>query len=352
MLFNKLFVNSSRTAMAQLQERDRLRNMTNQSEALFGQIYAQNGIAVNESQVPKDVWRSMDAATVERMRLDDGDSFLNVLMPRSRAVNIGKLVFEQRRASDAGIAQTSMSGRTGVAFDKVDYNFDGFIVPIHDAGFGREWREIAAQTSEGFDSLVDDSRETAATLRLHMADSFLDGHKDANGEFLNVKGYQWTGIRNDGRVLAVDLGAGGVNFDFTDTSKTYEEIEAAVKAVRDLYWLGEKSSKDLIWFISNEIWSNLERKSSEAYDSRPIVERLQGLKGISSIQSTNRMTGNEFFGMPTDDTVRPLTGMGVSTIALPRPTFNARHDFVTMAAVGWQIETDYFGNTSTFYASE
>ena len=351
MLFTKQFVQNSRIAQDQLKHRDTLRMMSNSAEQAFAPIYAQHGLAVNEGIIPRDVYQEFDNVSIERIRQDDGDAFLNALMPLARAVNIGKLVLETRQTSDAGLAQTSMSGRTGVKMDNVDYSYDGFIIPIHDIGFGREWREMAAQTSEGFDALVDDARETTATLRRHLVDTFLDGHKDANGQILTVAGRSWSGIRNDSRVLAVDLGIAGINFDFTDQTKTYLEIEAAFKAVRDLMYIGQKCNKELTYYVSLEIASNMERNSSESYNSEKILSRLAGLLGVAGIEASSKLSGNEFFAMPNDGSVRPLVGMGVSTIALPRPMYNSRHEFATSTAMGWRVDNDYFGRTCVLYAS-
>ena len=119
-----------------------------------------------------------DNTTVTVMHSDDGDTYLNDLMPLSTSVSIGKLTHRFRQASDAGRIQTSMTGQIGVKMDQVEYKFGGTIVPITDGGFDRNWREWNAQSSEGFDALIDDQRETVRALRGNLADQFLDGHKD------------------------------------------------------------------------------------------------------------------------------------------------------------------------------
>ena len=50
-------------------------------------------------------------------------------------------------------------------------------------------------------------------------------------------------------------------------------------------------------------------------------------------------------------TVQPLVGMGVSTIAMPRPLYNSNHDFVMAAGIGYRVKTDFNNNTCAMYAT-
>ena len=324
------------------------RNASNMQEQMFinsGQVKTNAGL------IPQDVYQDFDAVTVERMRLDDGDTFLNDLLALSKSINIGKLVHKFGRVSDAGIVQTSMSGQTDIKIDQTETNYDGAIVPITDAAFGRNFREIEAGRSEGFDALIDDQREVVAAVREDLADQFLDGHKDKNGNFIVVDALSWQGMRNDSRVAAVDLGAGGVNFDFTDTTKTFVEIEAAFKQVRNVLWLTEKCSKEATYYVSNEIASNFERASSESFDSQKILQRLAGLMMVKELKATNKLSGNELMAFPLDGTVQPLVGMGMNTVAAPRPMYNSNYNFITVAAIGYKVKTDYLSNTCAMYAT-
>lgn len=310
------------------------------------------GLKVNEGLIPEDVYRDFDVVTVQRMRSDDGDTYLNDLLPNSRAVNIGKLIQQFRQASDAGNVQTSMTGQNGVKMDQVDYTYDGSVIPIHDTGFSRNFREWNAMQSEGFDAIIDDQRESVAALRRRVADSFLDGHVDNNGNFIVVDGFSWQGMRNDSRVAQVDLGAGGINFDFTDPTNTGEEIKAAFIQVRDVLRVTNDCPRDAIYYISREIMSNFERRFSTQYDSKLIDQELQDLMGVEAIKETNKLTGNQMMAFVNDaDFVRPVVGMGVNTVAMPRPIYNSDYQFITWAAIGWQVRVDFFGKTCALYAS-
>ncbi|MCK5132692.1 MAG: phage coat protein [Candidatus Sabulitectum sp.] len=328
------------------------RNAFRANEESFQHVLNAQGLHVNDGLVPQDVYQEFDNVTVERFRSDDGDAFLNDLLPLSVSVSIGRLVRKFRRASDAGNAQTSMSGQIGVKMDQTQFSYDGTIIPIIDTGFGRNWREWNAQRAEGFDALIDDQRESVAALRAQICDNFLDGNKDKNGQTIVLDGLSWTGMRNDSRVAQVNIGAAGVNFDFTDTTKTYALIEAAFKQVINTIWLTNNYGMDLEIYVSREIASNIERQSSESYNSATIITRLAQLSGVAGIKSSSKLSGNEFFGIPLNGDVRPVSGMGINTVAMPRPVYNSNYNFAVWGAVGWEVKTDFSSRKCSFMAAE
>lgn len=353
MIFQRSLIGNSRSGQAQWRAVIDARRGYAAHEAMHANALRAAGLRVNEGLIPQDVYVEFDNVTVERFRSDDGDTFLNDLLPLSRSVNIGKLVHKFRKASDSGVTQTSMTGQIGVKMDKVCYDYDGSIIPVHDTGFYRNWREWNAQQSEGFDALVDDQRESVAALRRRLADNFLDGHTDADGNYIVVDSIDWQGMRNDSRVAQVDLGAAGINFDFTDTTKTYEEIEAAFKQVRDVLWITNNCEKDATYYVSREIASNFERYSSEYYNSMKIIERLGQLMGVATLKATSWLSGNELMAFPLDgSSVRPIVGMGLNTVAMPRPVYNSNYEFVVWGAIGFEVRTDYQGRHCALFAQE
>lgn len=355
MIFQQSIIGNSRTAREQWEEVRFARQMANNHEAVHGQMLQANGrsMAANAGLVPRDVYQEFDSVTVERFRSDDGDTFLNDLLPLSTSVSIGKLVHKFRQASDAGNAQTSMTGQIGVRMDQTEFTYDGAIVPVHDAGYSRNWREWNAQTSEGFDALIDDQRESVATVRRHLADQFLDGHVDKQGNTIVVDGLSWTGMRNDSRVAQVDLGAGGVNFDFTDTTKTGAENKAAFIQVRNVLWISNNCEQDATYYVSKAIAANWERKFSSSYDSKIIMQELADLMGVASIKVSSKLSGNELMAFPLDrNRIRPVVGMGLNTVAMPRPVYNSNYEFVVWGAIGFEVRTDFAGNTCALFAQE
>lgn len=351
MIHSQAVVGNSRIAREQWAEVVAARNAFQINERRHSALLQQAGFTVNAGLIPQEVYQEFDNVTVARFRSDDGDSFLNDLLALSRSIGIGKLIHKFRRASDAGLAQTSMTGQIGVIMDQTEFNYDGSIIPVHDTGFGRNWREWNAQTSEGFDALIDDQREAVATLRRQYADTFLDGMKDKDGNYIKVDGIDWQGMRADSRVAQVNLGAAGVNFDFTDTTKTFLEIEAAFKQVRDVLYITNNCERDATYYVSREIMSNFERASSEAYDSRKVLDRLAGLQGVAAIKVSSKLSGNELMAFPLDgESVRPLVGMGINTVAMPRPVYNSNYDFVVWGACGWEVRTDYASRKCALFA--
>lgn len=350
MIFSKQLV-ANAVARAQLQEVHNHRAAVEANEGMHAAAYRAAGLQVNTGIITRDVYQEFDNVTVQRFRSDDGDTFLNDLLPLSRSVNIGKLVQRFRQSSDSGNAQSSMTGQIGVIKDQVEYKYDGSIIPVHDLGFGRNWREWNAMQSEGFDALIDDQRESVATLRRHLADSFINGHKDKGGNYIVVDGLSWKGMKNDTRVAAVDLDASGLNFDFTSTSNTGEQIKAAFIQVRNVLYINNNCEKDAVYYVSREIASNFERKFSANYDAQTIRAELGQLLGVATIKVSSKLSGNEIMAFPLDqDMVRPVVGMGLNTVAMPRPVYNSNYDFVVWGAIGWQVRTDYFGKTCALFA--
>lgn len=353
MYFSKKLMGNSFAAKAQMNDVLHQRigyNSLTKDQNLTGMRFDPR-ITVNDGLVPREAYQEFDRVASERMRLDDGDAFLNVLMPNSKSVDIGTLVSRYRMPSDSGNAQTSMTGQTGVLFDQTENTYDGAIVPIHDAGFGRNFREKSAFTTSGIDLLVDDQRENVATVREQIADSFMDGQRDKSGNLIVVNKESWAGMRGDSRVAQVDLGPLGINFDFTDQTQSGEAIKAAFILVRDIARISNKCSADLDYYFPLEVLSNFERKFSNNYNSKTIDEELKGLRGVGEIYETNKLEGNELMGFPSSSNyVRPVVGMGLNTIAIPRLKYNDDYNFITSAAIGWQIRTDFEGRTCALYA--
>lgn len=350
MLLQQSIIGNSRTGAEQWAEVRRAREAANRHNM---NLNAMAGLNVNEGLIPQDVFQEFDNVTVERFRSDDGDTYLNDLLALSRSISIGKLVHRFRQASDAGNAQTSMSGQIGVKMDQTEFTFDGSIVPVHDTGFFRNWREWNAMNSEGFDGLIDDQRESVATIRRHLSDNFLDGHTDTQGNFIVVDGLDWQGMRNDSRVASINIGTSGINFDFTDQTKTGEEIKAAFIQIRDVIFITNTCERDLTYYISREIMSNFERRFSTQYDSKLINQELADLMGVAAIKVSSKLSGNELMGFPLDSNmIRPMVGMGLNTVAMPRPVYNSNFEFVVWGAIGFEVRTDFAGKTCAFFAQD
>ena len=308
-------------------------------------------LAANEGFIPKDVYQDFDRDIKTEMLTDRGAPFIQRLMPRSKAVGIGSLTVNYAQSSEIGGIQTSMGGQQGILAEAMEHKYDGFPVPVHDGATDVQWRQFASSSAVGYDLLRENNASVVRAMNEHLADTFLDGFTDKEGNFISVDGKTWKGARNDTHVEQVDLGAGDINFDFTDSTKTGTEIKAAFLAVRDKLRKDNNVDGDVFFYISKEIESVWELRFSEAYDSRTVQQELTALAGVAGFAMTRKLDGNQLMGIAEDDSVRPLVAMPVSTIILPRKMYNDDYRAVTSSVIGWQAKVDFQGRKSMLYAS-
>lgn len=299
-------------------------------------------LKTNVAQTPAEAFREFDATTTIEARSQGEFSTLTKLLQVGRPVSIGKEVFEHRKASKAGISQTSMSGQVGIKMDHVDYKVAGTVIPIHDTGFGRTWREVESMRSEGFDALVDDSRESELTL-MEQNNSYLwDGNAG-----IKVKGRSWLGIKADPSIATATIG-----LDLSIDASSAQDIQNEVKRIRDILRITNKCSHDLRLGVSQEIMSNWER-SVALTDSTfgTILSFVLELRGIIEVYEDPEMVDNEiFFFWDNQMGFHPVVGMGISTYAVQRNAHNDDFNFVKWNAVGWLAKTDFSGNKCALFA--
>lgn len=305
------------------------------------------GLVGNMGASPRDLYREFDNTTIRQFRLDEGDNILNRLMPLARSVNLGRTILEGARASGAGKFQTSMSGELSVIYDNVDYDTEKFIIPIHQNGFKRNWREGMQLSLDSFDDAVTQSAEAVRTHRNGVIDYMLDGTDIVHD------GVGWEGFRNDSRVHQVDLGAGGLNIDFTSTTASGADVRDGWIALRDQLWLENKVSAPATYFVSNEAMSNFERYYSDNYASGTILDHLKLVSMVADIVPSSKLIGNQVLAIPLQSQfIQPIVGQAVSVIAMPRPSYNSPFAFDVVSAIGIKVSNDFEGvNKGVMYAS-
>lgn len=305
----------------------------------------------NEAAIlPQDAWRDLDAVTKTIMRNDEGQAYMADLMPLAKAVDIGKLVHLTRQASDAGTVKRSMSGQVPIDMDKVVYNYRGTPVPIFDSGYGREWREWNTLRSENFDALMDDQEAHTAAVRQDMAQFVLNG--DSN---IVVQGYEAYGIKNNPLTKQIDLGSGGANIDLTASATTSDAIDNFFTQVVGKVLDDNNVGLGVNVYVSPEIGRRLDLSysGSSGFKGGSLRDYLLTNRRINKIEVTFEMTGNEWIAFPPSaEYIRPLIGMAVSTIAIPRIMPRANYQFMVSGAMGLEIRADYDGRTGVLYASE
>lgn len=300
----------------------------------------------NAGTKPLDLFREWDNQTITQFRLDEGDNILNRLMPLSMSVNIGRTILEGARASDAGNFTQSMSGEIGSDFDNVDYDSSKTIIPIGQNGFKRNWRENAQLNLEDFNDAAIQQGEATRTHRQGVIGSFMDGHRNKDDAFIVEDGTSWQGVRADSRVTQIDLGVGDLNIDFTSSASTGTNIFNAFLEIVRRKAVDNKVAAPSTYFVSPTILYNFMRDFSTSFAGKSIKDKLLEIEGVAGIEMSSVLAGNQLLGIPFNTNyIQPLVGMGVSTIALPRPDFRSPFAFDVVSAIGWNVKTD-FGSTN------
>jgi len=299
----------------------------------------------NAGRSPAEAYREFDATTKIEVTPMGEFATLTRLMQKARPVNIGKTLYEYRKSSDMDNGQTSMSGQIGVKLDHTDYGYAGVIVPVHDKGFGRSWRDVEAMRSEGFDALVDDAREAELGLMRTM-NSFLF----AGNAGLSVDGQKWLGLTS-GSESTVDTYVPTV--DISSPTATAIEIQNEIKVARDRLRITNNCVNPVRIGVSAAAMSNMERFVSADTWCGTIKDLVLKLEGIAEIYIDSALTGGKFI-MYWDDQMglHPVVGMGINTYAVPRQFHNSDFAFVKWSAVGFCAKTSFSGKKCVLFANK
>jgi hypothetical protein len=320
----------------------------NSMAAALGSTMLANSSAV----LPRDAWLEMDTITRRVMRDDEGENFMRDLMALARPVNIGKIAFGYRVASDAGTVRRSISGKVPEVLGKTDYDYRRTLVPIFNTGYGRSWREWNTLQSESFDALADDQESHTAAIRRDMAQYALDG--DTSITFEGSVGY---GIRNHPASKAINLGSagGGFNIDLTSGSTTPDQIDAFfTNGIGGALRANKLGGRKVNLYVSGEIMQNFGRSysGSAGYKAGRLIDYLRTHPNINKIEETSLLTGNQFFAfVPDASYIRPLIGMAVNTTAAVRLNPVDDYNFLIMGAMGMDIRSDWNGASGVFYST-
>ncbi len=347
--FNQQWVKTNTALAAQWNSIVGLRAHYDSTQQGFANLTHLNDIqrAANAAAVlPRDAWREMDSTTKAIMTSDEGGPLLADLMPLAKPVSIGKIVAEYRRVSDSGSVQASISGQLAKQLDKGVYDYDGALVLIHDSGFGREWREVEGQRSEGFDALSDDQANAVRAVTRSLVRHFVNGV--ANTKF---KTREALGIKTSSNVASLDL-----SVDLTAAATTYAQIETVFIAALQQQQATNFVKTPMTVYVSSAIWFNLLRRGTTDAAFQTFLQALLALPGIAAIKQINDTTllsGNEFFMIPlTTEHIQPIAGMAVSTTPIQRLHPFADFNFVTWGAAGILIKADYAGKKGVLWARE
>ncbi|PHR55979.1 MAG: hypothetical protein COA43_14780 [Robiginitomaculum sp.] len=325
-----------------------LTNLRNNSLESMNQLLAMTinhdlELTGNDARTPEQAYLEFDRTSkIEQVPMGE-HATLTRLLGVARSVNIGKEVFEYRKVSDAGIGQTSMSGQIGVKMDHTDVSYGGTVIPVHDIGFGRRWRETESMRADGYDALIDDSREVERQLLTTLDTYMWDGDAD-----VELKGSVWLGIKADPSVASATIGV-----DLAGGAVTATDIRNEVRRIRDILLITNNCSGGIRLGISREIGSNWERVFSNADGTFGTIRTMiEELRGITEIYEDSRLVGNQLFmAVIGQEGFHPVVGMGMSTYMVPRQFHNSDYNFIKWAAVGFLVKTDFSTRTCALYGA-
>lgn len=303
----------------------------------------------NAALSPAQAYLEFDTvSTIERNPFGEF-TLLDRVLSASKSVNIGREVFKARNVS--GMDQngsTSMSGNQGIAVDHTSVGYQGTIIPIHDQGFGRKWREIEAMRADGYDALVDDAREAALALHRRVESALWDGHKDQAGNFIVVDGASWKGLKADPTVHQRTYGT-----DISAGASTADNIAAELRAARDVLMITNNLTSGIELFISREAMSNLEKPyATTDFAFGSILEYIKrSVNGIVSVEVDPKLTGGQYaMAAIGQQYLHCITGMARGSYALPRPLYNSDFNFIMAQATGFMARSTNSGKVCALYA--
>lgn len=341
---------------AQFCELEMARNSSAQAVADFlararygeqGQLDATN--AVDDI---RRMYRAYDQTVLTQFEPNTEFTLLNDLMPLSRSVRLEESVYEYARTGGRGWAHTSMSGQIGAALDARAYTFDGTMVPVHDSGFKFHWRDPIFNKGSALSSLSDAQVGSVDDVRRKIVDYMFNGFRDSENNFVTFDGKTWKGLKADDRVGQVDLGASGLNIDFSSATATSAQIRNGAIALRDNLKITNNMYAPQTWYVSSDILSNWERYYSDNYQSGTILQEILKLSGIVAVKEDSQLSGNQILVVPlTAGVIAPIVGQGVGTVASPRPEFNSDFIWRTWGAVGLMVKQDINLKHGVLFAS-
>lgn len=307
--------------------------------------------AGNAARIPTEAYRELDEMTQRVYRNDEGEVYMNKLMPLAKSLPVGKTLFEYRVSSDKdGGVTRSMGGRVPENLGKVNYDFEGDPIGIFTNGTVREWRENEAFMGETFDAMADDLEARVAELKQDQAQYALTGDSK-----FQVNGFEGQGIRNHRHTKQVNLGASGANIDLSSFSTTNDAIINFFinnfGTVLDDNFI--KQEVDL--FVSPEIMRRFEQPyaNSQGFQGGTLYDYILKLTRIGSIERTYELTGNNAFAFVADSKyIRPLIGMAMSTFQVPRNSPFANHQILGWSAMGLQVRRDANDRAGVFNFSD
>ena len=314
-----------------------------QNASLEGK-YGFKALLKNSGITPDEAYREMEDKT--KIATDPTGEFAtwNLVNGASRSVGLGKLSYVYRQASEQTGGTVSMSGQTGVITDAVEYKNAGTVIPIIDHGTKREFREYLTFGADGFDTMVDDNRESGKVL-MRTANAYL---WDGDASIKSPDGNVWTGIRNDASLVQETT-----SLDMANASTTGKQIVDEIARLRDILEITNNCVDEKELGISREMFSYWERTPYNQNDAGygTVLQAVQALTGISRIYRDPQLSGGKqlFMGFVDIDGFHAVTGQAMSNYMVQRNMHNDPFTMVKWMAQGYIAKADFNGKKTAMY---
>lgn len=303
-----------------------------------------NKLLTNAGISPGEAYREMEDRTTIILNPAGEFATLQRVQSKSKSVNIGKLDYTYRQASAQTGGQISMSGQTGIITDAVEYKNAGTVIPIMDHGVKRDWREYETFGADGFDTMVDDTRE-ANLVVLRTCNSYMWG---GDATIKSPDGRVWLGLRGDPSVVQETVG-----IDLRSNANTAQEIVTEVVRIRDVLRIANNCSQMIELAIPRETLSYWESTPYSVNESGfgTILSYIRGLTGIASVYEEPELsTGFELMMAFIDlDGLHAVTGQAMSTYMNQRFAHNDPYTMVKWLAQGFVSKNTFSGQKCALY---
>lgn len=304
----------------------------------FKKVIANSGIT------PDEAFREMEQKTVIIMNPAGEFATLQRLNAVSKSVNIGKLDYTYRQASAQTGGKVSLSGQTGIITDAVEYKNAGTVIPVIDHGTQRDWRVYATFGADGFDTLIDDSRE-AKKVVLRAANNYM---WNGDAAIKSPDGRVWLGLKADTSLVQATT-----SVNFASNATTAKQIVDEVVRLRDELRIKNNCSQLIEIAISREAmsyWESLPYSASEA-GFGTVLSYVRGLNGVASVYEEPALTdGHELMMAYINlDGLHAVTGQAMSTYMAQRFAHNDPYTMIEWMAQGFVSKNTFSGQKCALY---
>lgn len=301
-------------------------------------------LASNAGLSPDEAYREMDNLTVAIMNPAGEFATYSRVNSVSKSVNLGKLDYTYRQASEQAGGTVSLSGQTGIITDAVEYKNAGTVIPVIDHGTKRDWREYLTFGADGFDTMVDDARE-CELVTIRTANDYL---WNGDATIKSPDGRVWLGITADPSLVqettAVDLAS-----PLTDPQDIVDEVGAKLDILR----ITNNCSNPVDLGVSREIMSHWDRTPYSVGDKTfgSLLDYISKLNGIASVYEEPKLSGGKEFLMAFINQMglHAVTGQAMSSYMKQRVMHNDPYIMVKWMAQGFIAKADFKGQKCALY---